>query len=182
MHRIPGTALSLWYDLQQVLGGSFTARASGLLTPEFALFSPDGQEFGRLRLRGPWAAEFRSGDYSAVLESSDGLYRMVVSSGEAVVVVAATTNGRPNGELETSCGGRTYGARVNLLRNLAIASYSDGGGAVRLSGGPTGRSYEAVFSTGDGCTLPIGILLLWYVAANRRRAYRIGSPAGGGRM
>jgi hypothetical protein len=81
MHRIPGTALSRWYDLQQVLGGSFTARASGLLTPEFALFGSDGQEFGRLRLLGPWAAEFRSGNYSAALKLSEGLYRMVASSG-----------------------------------------------------------------------------------------------------
>lgn len=180
MHRIPGTTLSRWYDLQQVLGGSFTARASGLLAPEFALFGSDGQEFGRLRLLEPWAAEFRSGHYSAALKSSEGLYQMVASSGETVVV--ATTNGRPNGELETSCGGRTYGARVNLLRNLTIASYPDGGRVVCLSGGLTGRSYEAIFSTENGCTLPIGILLLWYVAANRRRAYRIGSPAGGGRM
>lgn len=180
MDRIPGTALSPWHDLQQALGGSFTARASGLLAPEFDLLGPDGQKFGQLHLRGLWAAVFRSGNYSAALECSEGLYRMVASSGE--VVVAATTNGRPNGELEISCGGRTYGAWVNLLRNLAIASYPDGGRAVRLSGGLTGRSYEAVSSTEDGCTLPIGILLLWYVAANRRRAYRMGSPTGGGRM
>lgn len=180
MDRIPETALSRWYDLQKALGGSFTARARGLLAPEFVFLGPDGQEFGRLRLRGPRDAEFRSGDYSATLESSEGLYRMVASSGEAVV--AATTNGRPNGELEISCSSRTYGARVNLLRNLATASYPDGGRAVRLSGGLTGRSYEAFSSTEDGCALPIGILLLWYVATNRRRAYRIGSPAGGGRM
>lgn len=180
MDRIPGIALSRWYDLQKVLRGSFTAYARGLLIPEFHLLGPDGQEFGRLRLRGPQAAEFRSGDYSAALESSEGLYRMVASSGDTVV--AATTGGHPNGDLKISCGGGTYGARINLLRNLAIASYPEGGRAVRLSGGLTGRSYEAVSSTEDGCTLPIGVLLLWYVAANRRHAYRMGSPTGGGRM
>lgn len=180
MDRIPEISLSRWHDLGHTLGGSFTARASGLLDPEFALLGPDGREFGRLSPHGPSAAGFRSRDYPAVLESSGGLYRMLADGGE--VLVTATTSGRPNGELEISCGGRAYGARVNLLRNLAVASYPDGGSAVRLSGGMTGRSYKAVSSTKDGCALPIGILLLWYVAANRRRAYRMGSPTGGGRM
>lgn len=180
MDRIPGTALSQWHDLGEALGGSFTARASGLLDPEFALLGPDGREFARLHPRGPSVAEFRSGDYSAVLESSGGLYQMLADGGE--VLVTASTNGHPNGELVISCGGRTYGARVSLLRNLAAASYPGGGNAVRLFGGMAGRSYKAISSAEDDCALPIGLLLLWYVATNRRRAYRMGSPTGGVRM
>ena len=181
MDRAPGTAF-FPNDLQQTLGGSFTARSRGLLASEFALLGPGGRELGRLRLRGPSAAEFESGDHTAALETSRGGYRMVVSHPDAGEILTAAPEERGTGGLRISCGTRTYGARVSLFRNLAAASYPDGGRAARLSGGLLGRSYTALFAAEDGCALPMAIFLLWYLAANRRRAYRMGSPTGGGTM
>lgn len=99
-------------------------------------------------------------------------------------VLTANASRRSTGELEIYREGQTYAyaARVSLLRNLAIASYPDGERTIRLSGGLTGRSYDALFDDGDGGALPVAIFLLWYLAANRRRAYRMGRPAGGEKM
>ncbi len=97
-------------------------------------------------------------------------------------VLTANTRRRLTGELEICCEGQTYGARTSLLRNLAIALYPGGERAVRLSGSLTGRSYDALFAADDGGALPVAIFLLWYLAANRRRAYRMGRPAGGEKM
>ncbi|MCA1719425.1 MAG: hypothetical protein LC781_22245 [Actinobacteria bacterium] len=180
MNNAPRTASSWWYDIQQNLGGSFTARARGLLTTKFALLDSEGEKFGRLRLRGPSVAEFESGNHAATLTSTEGSYRMVAEGEE---VFAAAPKGRSIDELEISCGGRTYEARVSFFRNLAVASYGRGGGrAVRVSGGLVGRSYQVLFTPDDECALPAAVFLLWHVAANRRRAYRMGSPIGGGAM
>jgi hypothetical protein len=180
MDPTPRSASSWGHDLQQALGGYFTARSRGLLASEFALLGPDGREFGRLRLRGFSAAEFESRDHSAALEASGVGYRMIASYPTGEEILTAAQRERATGEIQLSCSGRAYGARVSLFRNLAVASYPDGERAVRLSGGLIGRSYGATFVAEDGCALPAAVFLLWYLAANRRRAYRLGFPTGGG--
>jgi len=180
MDNAPRTAPSWWYDLQQSLGGSFTARARSFLTAKFDLLNPEGKEFGQLRLRGPSVAEFESGGRAATLTRTEESYRMV-SDGEEVLTAAP--EGRSVDELEISCGGQTYEVHVSFFRNLAVASYQRGGGrAVYVSGGLVGRSYQVLFAPDDGCTLPVAVFLLWHVVANRRRAYRMGSSMGGGAM
>ena len=161
--------------LRQVPGGFFTARARGLLKPEFILLDPNGREFGRLQLRGASGAELRLGDRGVAFETSGRNYRMVADGEEMLV---ATPKGRSGGEFEVSCGGQSYEARTDLLRNLAVASYREGSErALRLSGGLLGREYEALLTPGDRCAFPIAAFLLWYVVANRRRAYHNGNPA-----
>ena len=179
MNSAPRTASLWWYDLQQSLKGSFTARAHGLrLTTKFALLNSEGKNFGQLRLRGLSIAEFESGDRVAVLTHTEGRYRMVAEGEE---ILNATPKGQSVDKLEISCGGRTYEARVSFFRNVAVASYGRGGGrAAHVSGGLVGRSYQVIFAPEDGCALPAAIFLLWHVAANRRRAYRMGRPMGRG--
>jgi hypothetical protein len=105
----------------------------------------------------------------------------MIADGEEVLV--ATPKRKSTGELEVSCGGQSYKAQPDLLRNRAVASYLQSGErAVRLSGGLLGRGYEALLATEDGYALPVAVFLLWYVAANRRRAYRKGSLARGAAM
>ena len=165
----------MWgYDLRQDLGGSFTARARGLFAPEFVLLDSGGEEFGRLRLGGVPGAEFRAGDLVAMFEASGKRYRMVVDGRE---VLAAGPKERSTDELEISCEGRTYEAQISLFRNLAVASQAGGERVVRLSGGLTGRSYEALLADEDGCALPVAVFLLWRVVTDRRRAYRVGGGA-----
>ena len=94
----------------------------------------------------------------------------MIAGGEEVLVAAP--KGRFIDDLEISCGSRVYEAYISLFRNLAVASYPGGRRAASLSGGLVGRSYEALFTAEDGCTLPVAIFLLWHVVANRRRAYR----------
>lgn len=179
MGRAPRAASFWGYDLRRDLGGSFTARARGLFAPEFALLGPSGEEFGRLCLGGILDAEFRSGDLVAAFEASGRRYRMVADGKE---VLAASPKRRSADNLEISCGGRTYEAQISPFRNLAVASYPGGERAARLSGGLTGRSYEALFAAEDGCALPVAVFLLWRIVANRRRAYRTWNPAEGGAM
>jgi hypothetical protein len=171
MGRVPRAAFS-WELLRRDLGGSFTARARGLLASEFDLLNTSGQKFGRLLLRGVSVAKFESGDYSAALETSGRRYQMVADGEE---VLTAGLRGRSVNELEISCDEQIYEARINLFRNLAIASYPGNEMAVRLSGGLTGRTYDAFFATEDRCALPIAVFLLWHIIAHRRRAYRMGT-------
>jgi hypothetical protein len=171
MGHVPRAAFS-WELLQRDLGGSFTARARGLLASEFDLLNPGGQKFGRLLLRGLSAAKFQSGDYSAAFETAGRRYRMVADGEE---VLTAGLRGRSINELEISCDEQIYEARINLFRNLAVASYPGSERVIRLSGGLTGRSYEGFFATEDGCTLPVAVFLLWHTVAHRRRAYRMGT-------
>lgn len=175
--RTPRAASSWGYDLRRNLGGSFTARARGLLATEFALLGPNSEEFGRLRLTGVSGAEFRSESYAAAFEASGRRYRMVADGEE---VLTGGPKARAIDELEISCGSQTYEVWVSFFRNLAVASYPGGERAVRLSGGLMGRSYETLFAVEDRCAFPIAIFLLWHIAANRRRAYRAGSPTRGG--
>ncbi len=180
MNSAPRTASSWWYDLQQSLGGSFTAHARGLLTAKFALLDSEGKKFGQLQLRGLSIAEFESGNHATTLTRTKESYRMVADGEE---VLTAVPKGRSLDELEISRGGRTYEARVSFFRNLAVVSYGRGGGRVaRVSGGLAGRSYQILFTPDDGCALPAAVFLLWHIAANRRRAYRMWSLTGGGAM
>ena len=180
MDNAPRTAASWWYDRQQSLGGSFTARGRGLLTTKFAFLDSEGKKFGQLQLRGLSIAEFESGNHAATLTRTEGSYLMVAEGEE---MLTAVPKGQSIDELEISCGGRTYEARVSFFRNIAVASYGrDGGRAVHISGGLVSRSYQVHFAPDDGCALPASVFLLWHIAANRRRAYRMGSPMGGGAM
>jgi hypothetical protein len=174
MNNAPRTATSWWYALHQSLEGSFTARARGLLTSKFALLDSAGKNFGQLRLRGLSIAEFESGGHTAALTQTERSYRMVAEGEE---VLTAAPKGQSIDELEVSCGDRTYEAQVGFFRNVAVASYGRGGGrAVLVSGGLVRRSYQVHFAPDDECALPAALFLLWHVAANRRRAYRMGSP------
>jgi hypothetical protein len=179
MNRTPRGTSSWGYDLWRSLGGSFTARARGLLAAEFALLGPGAEEFGCLRLSGISSAEFRSGSYTATFEASGRRYRLVADGEE---VLAAGPKERSIDELEISCGDQSYEARVSFFRNRAVASRPGGESVACLSGGLTGRSYQVFFATEDGCAFPIAVFLLWHVVANRRRAYRAGGPARGGVM
>jgi hypothetical protein len=106
----------------------------------------------------------------------------MVAEGEEEVLTALP-KGQSIDELEISCGGRAYEARVSFFRNLAVASYQRGSGkAVRVSGSLVGRSYQVLFAPDDECALPAAVFLLWHVATNRRRAYRMGRPMGGEAM
>ena len=102
-----------------------------------------------------------------------------MAAGDEEVLIAGP-KGRSINELEVFCEKETYEARINLLRNLVVASYPSGESAVRLSGSLTGRSYKARFAAEDGCALPIAVFLLWHIVTNRRRAYRMRSPRRGG--
>ena len=176
MNSARKTASSWWYDLQQSLGGSFTALARGLLTTKFALLNSEGKKFGQLQLRGLSIAEFESGGRTATLTQMEGSYRMV-AQGEEVLI--ASPKGQSIDELEISCGGQTYEAHVSFFRNLAVASHGRGDArAVSISGSLAGRSYQLLFAPDNGCALPAAIFLLWHIAANRRRAYRLRSPIG----
>ena len=160
------------YDLLRPdLNGSFTARTRGLLAPEeFVILTRDGEEFGRLYLGRISDAELRSGEYVVRLEALGRRYRMILEDEQ---ILAAEPKGRSLDELEIFCNRGVYEARFAFLRNLATASRQrDGERAVRLSGSLMGRSYKAVFSTGDECALPVAVLLLWHTVVNRRRAYR----------
>ena len=180
MNNAPKTASSWWYDLQHYLGGSFTARARGLLTTKFALLDSEGKKFGRLQLRGLSTAEFEVGNHAATLTRTEESYRMV-AEGEEVLIAAP--KGQSIDELEISCGGRIYKAHVSFFRNFAVASYGRGGGrAMSVSGSLVGRSYQLLFAPDDGCALPASVFLLWHLTANRRRAYLMGSPLWGGAM
>jgi hypothetical protein len=178
LNYVPRTASSCWYDLQQSLGGSFTARARGLLTIKFALLDSVGKQFGQLQLRGLSIAEFESGSRKSTLTQTEGRYRMVTESEE---VLTAGPKGQSIDELDISCSNKTYEARVSFFRNFAVASYRRGDGrTVRVSGSVVGRSYQVLFTPDDGCALPAAVFLLWHLAANRRRAYRMGRPMGRG--
>ncbi len=81
-------------------------------------------------------------------------------------------------DLRQTLGGSFTARRSLLATEFVLLDAEEEDSAVCIlaghSGGLTGRSYEALFATEDGCTLPVAVFLLWHVAANRRRAYRAG--------
>jgi hypothetical protein len=161
------SGLASWQDLRDVLGGSFTARARGLLADEYVL-QKDGASFGSLRLRGARAAEFVAGELAAAIEgTADGVYKV---SGDLELTARPAASSAD--VLEVRAGGNLFVARVSFLRNTAVVSDGTGARAVRLAGNVTGRRYEVVFAGEEDATLPVAILLLYHLAALRRRVYR----------
>lgn len=179
MDRAPRDALSSLDLLHQSLDGAFTARADGLLAFGFALLNRNGREFGHLCLAGVRGTELRLGDHAVELEASGRRLRMV-ADGEEVLV--GTLKAHSIDELVLSSGDRTYDARFSFFRNRATASRPSDGESARLSGGITGRSYEATLDAGDVCALPVAVFILWHLITNRRRAYFAGMLSKGGKM
>ena len=174
MSRVPRalSSSSSWgYDLRQDLGGSFTARARSLSAAEFVLLDPDGEEFGRVRLNEASGVKFRFGGCLVVFEASGEHYWVVV---DGLEVLAVGSKGWSGAELEISCDDQSDEGRVSFLRNLAIASPSDGETVLRLSRDLTGRRYDVLFSADDECALLVAVFLLSHVVANRGRVYRVG--------
>jgi hypothetical protein len=165
--------LAPWMELRDRLAGYFAARARHLLAPEYVLSSRTGEEFGRLRVHGPEGAELETESTRAEIErTARSRYRML--TGGVQTLVAGPARGTA-GLLEVRGEYRVYEARLNLLRNTAVAHSSRGGEAARIAGGLTNRSYEAVFDAGDEGSLPVAVFLLYHTVALRRRAFLAGA-------
>lgn len=156
-----------WRALRDHLAGYFAARARGLLASEFVLSSRNGNEFGRLRIRGPEGAQFVADNVEATIERD----RML--AGDAEMLVA-----EPAGAPKVRCGNRLYETRFDLLRNAAVARASGGEVAARVAGGLTNLRYEAFFDEMNECSLPVALFLLCRVVALRRRAFLAGVRGG----
>lgn len=155
-----------WRALARSLGGSFTARARGILAPELSLLDPGGEPFGRLLPRGTEGADLEAGDATARIErTNDAGYRMV--SGAAELLTSRSPGSAT--ALGISTPDQTYTIRVALLRNLATAQTPDGDEAVRLSGGLANRRYRATFREE---ALPVAVFLLYHLVELRSRAFR----------
>jgi hypothetical protein len=156
--------LAPWMKLRERLAGYFAAR--GLLTPEYVLTSRTGEGFGRLRVHGTEGAELETESTRAEIEhTARSRYRMLTGGAQTLVAEGSAH------ALEVRCENRVYGARLNLLRNTAVARHPGGGEAARISGGLTNRSYEAVFDAEDEGSLPVAVFLLYYTIALRRRVF-----------
>ncbi len=166
--------LAPWKDLRELLAGYFAARAQGLLATEFVLSSRSGEEFGRLRVHGPEGAELEIGSTRAEIErTARSRYRMLTGGAQTLVAEPAGGNA-----LEIRCENRVYEARLNLLRNTAVARSPRGQEAARIVGGLTNRSYEADFDAAVEGSLPVAVFLLYHAAALRRRAFLAGAKGG----
>ena len=171
MSRAPQTSpIVPWERLQRGLGGRFSARARGLTGGEVSLHAPDGEEFGRLRMRPTLGAGFEAGASvtEIVREGEMGSrYRMTT---DGAVVLIAGPEGR-DGCFNIFCG-KTYTASYKLLRNTATARPAGTGDVeVRLEGGLAGRSYRATFPKDDGASLAVAVFLLYRNAALRRETF-----------
>jgi hypothetical protein len=171
MSRMPeDPTLTPWRRLRETLAGSFAARARGLLASDFAILDRDGEEVGRLRIHGQKGAELEAGDLEAEIDRvARSRYTMLAGGAEILTARSAGASGT----LEISCFDHLYEARLSLLRNTAEAATGDEA-AVRISGGLTNRSYEAVFDVEDEGSLPVAFFLLYRTVALRREAYRAG--------
>jgi hypothetical protein len=165
-----------WRELRERLAGYLAARAQGLFASEFVLSDRSGEEFGRLQANGPEDAELKWGSTRAKIErTAPSHYRMLTGAAETLVADPVRNT---SGALKLRCADRTYDARVELLRNTAVARSSEGGEVARIAGGLTNRSYEAVFDLGDEGSLPVAVFLLYHTAALRRRAFLAGAKGG----
>ncbi|HZY56481.1 MAG TPA: hypothetical protein VFE09_01635 [Rubrobacteraceae bacterium] len=162
-----------WRELREHLAGYFAAQAQGLLASEFVLSSRSGEEFGRLRVHGLGGAELETRGTRAKIErTARSRYRILTGDAETLVAESARST---SSVLKIMCANRTYEARLNLLRNTAVACSSGGEEAARIAGGLTNRSYEAVFDVGDEGSLPVAVFLLYHTVALRRRAFLAGT-------
>ena len=174
MSRAPRTSPTApWDHLQRDLAGHFRARARGLTGAEFSLIRPeDDAEFGRLRMRPPFGADFEAeGSQTRIAREGHMGSRFRMTTDGAVVLIAGP-EGRDGG-FRIFCGGKTYGVSYRLLRNTATARPLDteDSGVVRLEGGLAGRSYTATFPEGDGAALAVAVFLLYRNAALRRETF-----------
>ena len=167
MNTGPGNDMpTTWQTLADALGGSFTARARGLLNPEITLSTHNGEPFGRLMMRGTEGADLAVGVIEARIRRA-GDSRYVLSSGGSEVLAA-----EPAGSLETlhiQHGDRSYEAGISPLRNTAVARTPENKEATRVSGGLANRRYEATF---DGASLPVAVFLLYHLVTLRGRAFQ----------
>ncbi|QIN77353.1 hypothetical protein GBA65_01190 [Rubrobacter marinus] len=161
---------AVWDALARDLGGSFRARARGLLGSRFSLLDRGGKEWGELRMMGSYAAEVHAGGSVSEIERTGEFgarYRM--RTGGAQTLIAGPE--RPGEPLRIFCGGKAYGAETNVLRNVSVARLLAGGDEVRLSGGLAGRSYGGTFPESDGGALAVAVFLLYRNVAIRRTAF-----------
>jgi hypothetical protein len=166
MHEAP----TPWRKLGENLEGSFVARARGLLAPQFAILGREGEEVGRLQIHGAEGAEFRAGYLEARIErSATSGYRMLKD--DAVILTAKPLGAWNAPEIE--CLESLYQGRLSLLRNTAEAGPAGERVTVRITGGLTNRTYEAVFD--DEGSLPVAFFLLYLTVALRREAYLTGT-------
>jgi hypothetical protein len=171
----PDLTLAPWRELREHLAGYFAARAQGLLASEFVLSNRGGEEFGRLRVHGPEGAELEAGSTRVRIErTARSRYRVLTGDAETLVAEFSGSSSA----LQLKCGNHTYEARLNLLRNTAVARFSGDEEVARIAGGLTNRSYEVVFDVGDEGSLPVTVFLLYYTVALRRRAFLAGAKGG----
>jgi hypothetical protein len=165
--------LAPWMELRERLAGYFAARSRGLLALEYVLSGRSGERFGRLRVPGPEGAELVFGSTRAEIErTARSRYRMLTGGAQTLVAEPARSTA---GALEVRCENRVYEARLNLLRNTAVARSSGGQEAARIVGGLTNRSYEIDFDAADEGSLPVAVFLLYHAAALRRRVFLAGA-------
>ena len=164
--------LSGWRELAGDLGGSFAARARGVVSPELVLLTEAGEPFGRLATDNAGGMRLRAGDLTARIEPrTGGLYGMTGDSGEVLTAQAAG----PASVLTLRSGGTAYEARISPFRNSATARSSDGRETARVTGGLTNRRYRAIFDPQDPASLPVAVFLLHHTFALRSKAYRAGT-------
>lgn len=158
-----------WKNLGLALGGSFTARARGIVSPELSLLTPDGEPFGRLTPAGDGGTRLRTGDLEARIgPRSEGRYTMT-SGGEEILAAEPVGSATV---LSLKSDNRTYEARASLLRGEAVARRA--GEVARISGNITNRRHRATFDPEDPASLPIAVFLLNHLFTLRSRTIRAG--------
>lgn len=166
------TSLAAWRDLAGDLGGSFAARARGLVSPELVLLTEAGEPFGRLAADEAGGVRLLAGTLAARIEPpTGGAYGMTAGGREVLTAEAAGSAS----VLTLRSGGSTYEARISPFRNSATARSSERREAARVSGGLANRRYRAIFDGQDPAALPVAVFLLHRTFALRREAYRAGS-------
>lgn len=169
MDHIRENPASSWEGLARTLGGSFTARARGLVAPGLDLLTPANEAFGQLLTDASGGTRLRAGDLEVeIQQASDQRYAMTTGDTE---VLTAEPVGSPT-HLKLRSGDRLYEARISLLRNRATAISSTNNETARLSGGLTNRRYRATFDPQDPASLPIAVFLLHHTVTLRSKAYR----------
>ena len=164
--------LTTWEDLARGLGGSFAARARGVIAPELILLTQRGEPFGRLTAGEDGRTHLQAGGLTAWIEALPGA-TYAMTTGDEKTLTTETAGSAT--DLILRCGDRAYEAHVSLLRNSAVTRLSDERESARVSGGLTNRRYRAVFDPQDPVSLPVAVFLLHHTFALRRGAYRAGS-------
>lgn len=167
----PSKSEAAWEDLARTLGGSFVARARGVVSPELVLLTAAGEPFGRLTAGEAGRTHLQAGDVTAWIEPPTGA-TFGMTTGDAQILTAQTTGSAAT--LALRAGDRAYEASISLLRNSAVARSSDGREAASVSGGLTNRRYRAVFDPQDPVSLRVAIFLLQHTVTLRGKAYRTG--------